>query len=294
MAIIAEIIEGKSSVTVYGLWQFDYGQQLEIRGLSGLPAITPVHFAIEDAESAEIRTGTYADGVLTCAIPDAVLRQASPVWAYVYIDNGESGQTIKAVRICITPRAEPSEVVTPEQKSAFGEMVAELNGLIAAVEGVNDEAMAQADRAEDEADNAAESAIIAANNILNGVSTHNASEAAHEDIRSDIRSVEAIARGRATAQVFDTYADMIAWLAVPANVEGLVVGDNLYIRDTGVKDYWWDGTSAQELEAEAPDLTDYYTKVQTDAKLPLTVTQSAYDALVAAGTTEAGRTYFTV
>ena len=92
--------------------------------------------------------------MLTCAIPDAVLRQAAPVWAYVYVDNGESGQTVKAVRICITPRAEPSEAVTPEQVDAYGELVAQLNGLIAEVEQTNNEAMAQADRAEDEADRA--------------------------------------------------------------------------------------------------------------------------------------------
>jgi hypothetical protein len=157
-----------------------------------------------------------------------------------------------------------------------------------------DRAEGEADRSETEADKSEQSAIIAANNILNGVSTHNASPAAHDDIREAVQQAESIARGRATAYVFDTYPDMVVWLGDPEHTRGLVLGDNLYIRDTGVKDYWWDGESAQELEAEAPDLTDYYTKVQVDAKLPLTVTQSEYDALVAAGTTEAGRTYFTV
>lgn len=137
-------------------------------------------------------------------------------------------------------------------------------------------------------------AITAANNILNGVDTHNLNVSAHADIREDIREVEAIARGRATAYVFDTYADMVAWLAITANVETLVVGDNLYIRDTGVKDYWWDGTAAQELEAEAPDLTDYYTKTQVDALIPIVIEQSDYDALISAGTLEAGRIYYVV
>ena len=151
-----------------------------------------------------------------------------------------------------------------------------------------------AEDAEDSADDAAEQAQIAQNNILNGVSTHNASPAAHDDIRDDARRIEAIARGRATAYVFDTYADMLAWLADPAHTEGLVRGDNLYIRDTGVKDYWWDGDAPQELEAEAPDLTDYYTRSQVDALLPIYLSESAYAALVAAGTTEAGRVYYPV
>ena len=61
MSVIATFPDAsRSTATVSGLWQFDYGQQLEIRGLSGLPAITPVHFAIEDAESAEKRARRYA------------------------------------------------------------------------------------------------------------------------------------------------------------------------------------------------------------------------------------------
>ena len=53
-----------------------------------------------------------------------------------------------------------------------------------------------AEDAEDSADDAAEQAQIAQNNILNGVSTHNASPASHDDIREDTRRIEAIARGR--------------------------------------------------------------------------------------------------
>lgn len=146
------------------------------------------------------------------------------------------------------------------------------------------------ERADDAESSAAESerqAGIAQNNILNGVSTHNASPASHDDIREDARRIEAIARGRATAYVFDTYADMLAWLGDSANTDGLVRGDNLYIRDTGVKDYWWDGEAPQELEAEAPDLTDYYTRAQVDAMMPITLSRSAYDAL----SPEAGRVY---
>jgi hypothetical protein len=155
-------------------------------------------------------------------------------------------------------------------------------------------AEAVADAASDTADDAEETADGAVAILPVMLDTHNTSDAAHNDIRIAVDTVEAIARGRALAHVFDTYADMTAWLAVPANVETLNTGDNLYIRDTAVKDYWWDGTTAQELEAESPDLVDYYTKAQVDALLPLTLTQAEYDALVAAGTTEAGRVYQTI
>lgn len=73
-----------------------------------------------------------------------------------------------------------------------------------------------------------------------------------------------IALGRATGYVFDTEADMRAWLNVPENINNLVLGDNLYIRDVNVPDYWWDGTKAQQLETQLVDLTEYATKEEVD------------------------------
>ena len=147
------------------------------------------------------------------------------------------------------------------------------------------------DIATTQAELSAGSATQAANNILNGVDTHNTAVGSHADIREEIRTVEAIARGRATAFVFDTTAALNAWLAIPANVAQLVVGDNLYIRALNVKDKWWDGTQVQTLESEAPDLTNYYLKTQVDAMMPINITRTAYNALIAAGTVQAGRDY---
>jgi hypothetical protein len=31
-------------------------------------------------------------------------------------------------------------------------------------------------------------------------------------------------------------------MTVPDNVANLVIGDNLYIVDSQITDYWWDGT----------------------------------------------------
>ena len=77
---------------------------------------------------------------------------------------------------------------------------------------------------------------------------------------SDVVEVEAIAKGRATGYVFDTYDDMTTWLADSTNTEKLNLGDNLYIRATNVPDYWWDGSSAQHLETQKVDLTEYVKK----------------------------------
>lgn len=71
---------------------------------------------------------------------------------------------------------------------------------------------------------------------------------------------EAIAKGRATGYVFDTVTDLDEWLQDSENTSKLVLGDNLYIREVGVPDYWWDGTSKQILETQKVDLTEYVTQ----------------------------------
>lgn len=73
-----------------------------------------------------------------------------------------------------------------------------------------------------------------------------------------------VAKGRATGYVFDTVDAMNTWLSNPTNAENLVLGDNLYIRAKDVPDYWWDGTSAQELETQKVDFTEYATKEELD------------------------------
>jgi len=76
-----------------------------------------------------------------------------------------------------------------------------------------------------------------------------------ESAEGDIVVVRNIAQGKNKAVVFDTKAQMDTWLESASNVEMLDTGDNLYIRDRGVPDYWWDGDKPLELETEKVDLT---------------------------------------
>lgn len=77
------------------------------------------------------------------------------------------------------------------------------------------------------------------------------------DAKAKAEEAETIAKGRATGYVFDTKADMDAWLENPVNKAKLVLGDNLYIRATDTPDYWWDGSNAQQLETQKVDLSEY-------------------------------------
>lgn len=80
-----------------------------------------------------------------------------------------------------------------------------------------------------------------------------------DNINDNLKDVEAVAKGRASGYVFDTVDDMNEWLANPDNVALLNLGDNFYIRDTNVPDYWWDTETqtVQELETQKVDLTEY-------------------------------------
>lgn len=69
-------------------------------------------------------------------------------------------------------------------------------------------------------------------------------------LKSAIDNMEVIAAGGSIAKVFDTKADLDAWLLVEGNPETLKVGQNIYIADIGTPDYWWDGKELQILETD--------------------------------------------
>ena len=78
-----------------------------------------------------------------------------------------------------------------------------------------------------------------------------------EDAHRRIDSLE----GSAPGLVFDTVADMEAYVA--EHSAELKVGQNLYIREVDVPDYWWDGTAVQELETKV-DLSGYAKQTEVD------------------------------
>lgn len=83
--------------------------------------------------------------------------------------------------------------------------------------------------------------------------------------KKELNTIESIAKGRATGYVFDTASDLDLWLQNESNVSKLVLGDNFYIKEIDVPDYWWDGTRKQQLETQKVDLSEYYSKEEVDS-----------------------------
>lgn len=78
-----------------------------------------------------------------------------------------------------------------------------------------------------------------------------------QEIKDTAERAETIAKGRATGYVFDTVDDLDLWLKNTENTSKLLLGDNLYVREIGVPDYWWDGSTKQPLETQKVDLSNY-------------------------------------
>ncbi|KAA6354511.1 MAG: hypothetical protein EZS28_049962, partial [Streblomastix strix] len=74
-----------------------------------------------------------------------------------------------------------------------------------------------------------------------------------------LQEVRDIASGKSKGYVFATTQEMNTWMEDQENVAKLVIGDNLYIIDKQVMDYWWDGSNLQMLETELPDMSNVVT-----------------------------------
>ena len=113
------------------LWQWDYGQLLQIEGLE-LPAAFQAHFCnIGDTETL---TCVGTDGCVD--IPDDVLRSGERILVYIYLHTGETdGETEYVITIPVNPRPAISPVEpTPTQQDAIDQAIEALNAAVTAAE----------------------------------------------------------------------------------------------------------------------------------------------------------------
>lgn len=128
MNLRAMIPPGQTEAVVNGLHQWDYGRGLEIH-YSTLPAIVEVHFACLGMEDAIVRVGEAVSGMVAVTIPDVCLEQSTPITAWVYCKDGNSGRTVLTITLPIIARTRPSDITyNPEDvQDSFSELVAAVN-----------------------------------------------------------------------------------------------------------------------------------------------------------------------
>lgn len=163
--ITAVFTDNDDYAHAYGLWQWDYGQQLRIEGLH-LPTAVEIHFALQETGGEAIpRVGTTKDGITTVTIPDSMLEGNSTVWtadkayniyAWVYLSDKSSGETIKRITMQVKSRPKPEAFEAPEDGEIFREAIEAVNDAAKRAEEAGDKAVSAADEAKAAATQTAE------------------------------------------------------------------------------------------------------------------------------------------
>lgn len=154
--VTAVFTDNDDYARAYGLWQWDYGQQLRIEGLH-LPTAVEIHFALQETGGEAItRVGTTKDGVTTVTIPDSMLEGNSAAWtaektyniyAWVYLSDKLSGETIKRITMQVKSRPKPEAFEAPGDGEIFHEAIEAVNDAAKRAEDAGDKAIAAADEA---------------------------------------------------------------------------------------------------------------------------------------------------
>ena len=116
--LIANFTRKDEEIELEDLWQYDYGQKLQINGLN-LPEIFEVHFFWQGLENAKIVTGHTENGISCVDIPNESLVQRRIITAYIYLSTVEEGETTNTVRMLVNKRPAPEGFEAPEDVDLF-------------------------------------------------------------------------------------------------------------------------------------------------------------------------------
>ena len=118
--MITATFRDSKDIVINGLWQYDYGQILQIRGLQ-LPTAVQIHFALQEMDGDAItRVGTTKNNITEVQIPDSLLWEEVEIregygipkynlYAWIYLDNGTTGKTEYRMRFPVKLRPKPEE-----------------------------------------------------------------------------------------------------------------------------------------------------------------------------------------
>ena len=139
MAIKVSFNAGDHTAVIGGLYQWDYGQVLEIESLELGTELMEVHFACPGMSEAIVRSCQFVDGIGTVTIPDQCLEQTGNITAWVYSISATQGHTVKTITLPITGRMRPSALrdVPPEYINKYAEAIEEINKAVNAIEKGN-------------------------------------------------------------------------------------------------------------------------------------------------------------
>ena len=117
-------------VTTAPVWQYNYGQKLEIDGIPNLPSTFEIHYSNSKSRGTAKRWIGY-NGVVD--VLDEYFRSGADIWGFIFLHEGEDdGETEYVIRIPVKERSEAEDSEpTPVQKDIVDETIAALNAAVA-------------------------------------------------------------------------------------------------------------------------------------------------------------------
>ena len=91
--------------------QWDVGQSISISGYDLTPYAPQIHFANANSEKAKVVEPIFSGGLLSCLIPNSLARESLPIIMYFYDAQDKTGKTNTIIKIPITPRPIPEDVM---------------------------------------------------------------------------------------------------------------------------------------------------------------------------------------
>lgn len=130
--VVAEFKGNETTKYVGDVYQYDLGQVLCIKGLN-LPKFVEIDFALQETGSTtESKVGITKNGVTEVEIPNHMLINNDidmnyMIYAFVYLTDKTSGETIRKIRISVNARSKPENFTAPEDTKLFQEAIKAVN-----------------------------------------------------------------------------------------------------------------------------------------------------------------------
>ena len=130
--VVAEFKGNETTKYVGDVYQYDLGQVLCIKGLN-LPKFVEIDFALQETGSTtESEVGITKNGVTEVEIPNHMLINNDTdanymIYAFVYLTDETSGETIRKIRISVKARSKPEAFDKPEDGEIFREAIKAVN-----------------------------------------------------------------------------------------------------------------------------------------------------------------------
>lgn len=130
--VVAEFKGNETTKYVGDVYQYDLGQVLCIKGLN-LPKFVEIDFALQETGSTtESEVGITKNGVTEVEIPNHMLINNDidmnyMIYAFVYLTDETSGETIRKIRISVNARSKPENFTAPEDTKLFQEAIKAVN-----------------------------------------------------------------------------------------------------------------------------------------------------------------------